>query len=211
MSKPRWRRRKDDRPGEITAAALAAFAKNGFAATRIEDVAAAAGVSKGTVYLYFRSKEELFKAVIRENLVPNLAFAERRLEGGEATATELLSEFLRRVAKLVADTDLGAIPKLLIAEAGSFPDLAEFYAREVASRGVTLIEALLRRGAAAGEFREVDARTATPALMAPILMLSLWKTVMEPHLDWKTGAESFVDSYLDIVLNGLRAESISEP
>lgn len=210
MGEPRWRRRKEERPGEIVAAALAAFAENGFAGTRLEDVAARAGVSKGTVYLYFDSKEDLFKAVIRENLVPNLAFAEGRLQGVEGTAAELLSEFLRRIAHLVAETDLGAIPKLLISEAGSFPELADFYAREVATRGVSLFDALLKRGAEEGEFRPADARMLAPVLMAPILMLSLWKTVLEPHLDWDIEAEAFLDSYLDIVLNGLRATSRQE-
>ncbi len=203
-NEPKWRRRKEERPGEIVAAALESFAANGFANTRLEDVAARAGVSKGTVYLYFSGKEELFKAVIRETLLPNLAFAEEQLTHAEGTAVELLEQFLRRIAHLMTQTSLGAIPKLILTEVANFPDLAKFYAEEVGLRAMRMFGALLERGVAEHELRRFDPVLMAPAIMAPVLMLSLWRNNLEPHVDSKIDPEAFIDMYLDVLLNGLR-------
>jgi AcrR family transcriptional regulator len=206
---PRWRRRKGERPAEITAAALDVFAARGFAAARLEDVAAQAGISKGTLYLYFRNKEELFKAVVRETLLPNLAQAEARIGASDGATPELLLGILRGLAG-VAGTRLGAIPKLIIAEAGNFPDIARFYVEEVVLRGMALFAGLLARGAARGELRRVDPLLAAPVLAAPILLMAIWKNVLEPHAP-RSGAMGgfdagrFFDVYADILLNGLRA------
>lgn len=205
-SGPKWRRRKEERPGEIVAAALESFAAHGFANTRLEDVAARAGVSKGTVYLYFSGKEDLFKAVVRETLLPNIAFAEEQLTHAEGTAVELLERFLRRVASLLTQTNLGAIPKLIFAEAGAFPELAKFFAEEVGLRAMRMFGALLERGAKEHELRPLDPALMAPAIMGPLLLLSLWKNSLEPHVDTKIDPEAFIDTYLDVLLNGLRAK-----
>src|SRR6201993_4193863 len=128
----RWRRRKDARPAEILTAALDCFAERGFAATRLDDVAQRAGVTKGTLYLYFDSKEELFKAVVAQALVPNLERGEALIsEAAEPrSAAALLAEMIRGWAEL-ARSPAGAIPKIVVSEAGNFPDLARFYREQV--------------------------------------------------------------------------------
>ncbi len=148
----RWRRRKEARPKEILAAALALFAERGFAATRLDDVALRAGVTKGTLYLYFPNKEELFEAVVRQALVPNLERGEALLDEADEPAALLLERLMRSWAEL-ALSPAGAIPKIIISEAGNFPELARFYREEVVDRGIGLMRRVLRLGVERGEFR----------------------------------------------------------
>ncbi|MGE0718952.1 MAG: TetR family transcriptional regulator [Alphaproteobacteria bacterium] len=204
MEKPRWRRRKDARPAEIVAAALDAFAERGYAATRLDDVATRAGISKGTLYLYFQSKEELFKAVIRQTVLPNLAEAEKRLAAAEGPTAPLLIELLGGLTAAAAGR-MGIIPKLVIAEAGNFPDLARFYAEEVAARGMALFARIIARGVERGEFRALDPRMLAPALAAPILTMALWKNVLEPHARVRIDPAAFLATYADLLLGGLSA------
>ena len=126
-NEPRFERRKDARPSELTAAALELFVEKGFAATRLEDVAARAGVSKGTLYLYFDSKEELFKAVIQSAVVPVLAQGEQIFETFTGTASDLLRELVQGWWRLFGSTPLSGIPKLMISEASNFPEIAKYY------------------------------------------------------------------------------------
>src|SRR5580704_7432277 len=130
-------RRKDARPGEIITAALASFAERGYAATKLEDVATAAGISKGTIYLYFPTKEDLFRAVVRQAVLPNLEVA----EGQFAAHTGSCADLLR-----LLDSDLTAVPKLVVAESGNFPAIAQFYADTVLRRAFALIEGILSQG-----------------------------------------------------------------
>src|SRR5574341_294991 len=143
--KPRWARRKEARPYELTVAALALFVEKGYAATRLEDIAARAGVSKGTVYLYFANKEELFQAVVREGIVPAIAQAERTLAEHPGPASDILRYFLRGWWQMFGETPLGGIPKLLVAEVRNFPEIARFYHEEVIRPGHALIGRLLQR------------------------------------------------------------------
>jgi AcrR family transcriptional regulator len=201
----RWRRRKEARPEEILSAALESFAERGFAATRIEDVAARAGISKGTLYLYFEGKEELFKAVVRQSLLPNLVRIEALAASFEGPSASLLERLLATVAGVV-ESRVGAIPKLVIAEAGNFPDLARFYLDEVVHRGLGLIATILRRGIARGEFRAIDVEHAVFCVIAPLLIAALWKNSLEPHdqagpLD----VQALVRAHLDLLLRGLEA------
>ncbi len=175
MHKPRWQRRKDERPGEILNAALDVFAARGFAAAKLDEVAARAGVSKGTLYLYFESKEELFRSVVRGLLLPNVAMAERRIAEHKGSAAELLRALVTTFGRVIAESKLGAIPKLVIAEATTFPDIARFYYEEVIKRGMRAIGGLLQRGAEAGEFRTVTPEQFLPLLMGPLLILVVWK------------------------------------
>lgn len=204
---PRWRRRKDERPAEIIAAALAVFTARGFSATRLDDIAARAGISKGTLYLYFRNKEDLFKAMVREILVPNIVQVEQRLAEEAGSTPDLLAEVLRRMVGVIA-SPAGAIPKLVIAEAGNFPDLARFYVEEVVGRGMSVLTRLMARGIERGEFRAVDPLGAAPVVIAPMLLLAMWKHALEPHAPARTrGAfdlTKFLTTYTDVMLNGLR-------
>jgi AcrR family transcriptional regulator len=205
-SPTRWRRRKEARPDEILAAALASFAERGFAATRLEDVAARAGISKGTLYLYFNSKEELFKAVVRATLVPNIERVEALAASFDGPSALLLERLLLTIAGVVGSR-LGAIPKLVIAEAGNFPDLARFYLAEVVRRGLRLIGTILRRGIERGEFRPVDVDHTVFCVIAPMLIAALWKNSLEAHDDAALDTQALVEAHLDLLLRGLETRA----
>lgn len=207
MSEPatnKWQRRKADRPAEILAAALDCFAERGFAATRMDDVAARAGVTKGTVYLYFKTKGDLFKALVRSELLPNI----ERLEG-VAEAAGPVAGLLERLLDLwvthVVPSRAALIPKLMLAEAGNFPDLARFYLDEVISRGRGVLRGLLRRGVEDGEFRpDVDADHVAYLVLAPLVFTVLWRHTFEPHDDRPLDAAALARAHLGTLLNGLR-------
>jgi AcrR family transcriptional regulator len=197
----RWRRRKEARPGEILAAALDCFAERGFAATRLEDVAQRAGVTKGTLYLYFASKEELFKAVVREAIVAGIARSEARIGDASEPAPQLLDYVLRGWASQ-SETPGGAISKLMIAEAGNFPELARFYLDEVVHRGRSLVGRVLCAGIARGEFRPVDVEAAVTCVIAPLLLAMLWRHSFAAH-DGALDIEALCRVHLELLCEGL--------
>ncbi|MBR7799950.1 TetR/AcrR family transcriptional regulator [Undibacterium sp. FT137W] len=201
--KPRWERRKDARPQELLSAALDHFVARGFAATRLDDVAKSAGVSKGTLYLYFCSKEELFKAVVRESIVPLLGEAEGVIEQFEGSSEELFRLVMTTWWDSIGASKLSGLPKLMLAEAGNFPELARFYQEEVVDRGEKLVTTMLRRGISRGEIRDMDLTIAPKILVSPIIMMMMWKhsngvCQVEPD---KLG--SFLDFYIDMALRGI--------
>ena len=202
-TKPRWERRKDARPQELLAAALDLFVDKGYAATRLDDVAARAGVSKGTLYLYFTNKEELLKAVVRENLLPALGEAEAAIEECDGPSAELFRAIMLGWWERIGNTQLSGICKLMISESGNFPELARFYHEEVISRGNAMIISLLERGIARGEFRAVDTQQLSRALAAPILMLMIWKHSFCACRDTAISAPDYLASYIDLCLHGL--------
>lgn len=206
-SPPRWRRRKEARPQEITAAALELFAERGFAASRLEDVAARAGVSKGTLYLYFPNKEELFKAVVRDAVVATIAEAERLAGSFPGGSFDLLDAVVRRLAGRVLGTRAGVIPKLILAEAGNFPELARFYHDEVARRDFATVAAVLRRGVEQGEFRPVDVRSMVPVVVGPLLLAALWKSTFEPLAAEPMDIAALLDAHLDHLRRSLAPDS----
>lgn len=162
-------------PGALVRCALDLFVERGYAATRLEDVAHAAGVSKGTLYLYFDSKQALFAAVVREGLVPALTEGEALVAGWTGSGTDLMRQLLAGWWRLIGETPLGGLPKLMVAEARNFPDIAELYHREVMQRGCALVARAIDYGHARGEFRCAgDART-VDAVMAPLLLYVLMK------------------------------------
>lgn len=201
----RWRRRKEDRPGEILAAALACFAERGFAATRLDDVAQRAGVTKGTVYLYFRNKEELFEAVVRQQLVPNIERGEVLLDGTAEPAARLLANLMEVWAE-VALSPAGAIPKIVVSEAGNFPDLARFYREEVVERALALFRRVLRAGIERGEFRAVDIDLAVRCIVAPLLMAMLWRHSLGRHDPERLDPRALCRVHLRLLLDGLAVQ-----
>jgi AcrR family transcriptional regulator len=198
-------RRKDARPGEIVAAALHLFSERGFAATKLEEVAAAAGIGKGTIYLYFPTKEELFRAVVRQAVLPNLEAAVELAADPDRPAADILRVLAERFL-LILQSDLTAIPKLIVAESGNFPALAQFYADEVARKGMALVRSILARGIARGEFRPIDLDGALPLFSAPFLMLALWKHSLGRCTDIQFDPRAVVAAHLDILLRGLAAK-----
>ena len=203
---PRWRRRKEARHQEIVDAGLTVFGERGFAAARLEDVAARAGVSKGTLYLYFPNKEELFKAAVREAILPNLEMAERLLAGSQGPSFAVLETLQTLFAARVLKTRAGAIPKLIIAEAGNFPDLARFYHEEVIRRAFALLSAVLERGVARGEFRPVDVDSTVRLIVAPMLMSALWRSSFEALEDRPLDVSALLKAHLDALRRALAPE-----
>lgn len=168
-------RRKDARPGELLASALALFVEKGFAATRAEEVARRAGVSKGTLFLYFASKEELFKAVVRENISGQFPEWNARFEAYQGSTPDLVRLFLMQWWDTVGNSPISGIVKLMMSEASNFPELAAFYHQEVIQPGSLLIQRILQRGIDSGEFAPMDLRYGVYTLLTPMLFLATWK------------------------------------
>jgi AcrR family transcriptional regulator len=207
---PRWARRKDARPEEIIAAALELFVERGFAATRLDDVAARAGVSKGTLYLYFENKEDLFKAVVRGNVLPVLQHGEKLVEAFSGSSADLVRKLVRGWWELTGSTKIAGIPKLVIAEAGNFPDLAKFYYDEVIQRALSMFRTVLQRGADAGEFREVDIEHVVHVALAPLVMLAVWGHSFACCEHEKLQPARYIEAYLDMLLHSLRQPQAQE-
>ena len=206
-SNPRWLRRKDDRPAELTAAALQLFVERGYAATRLEDVAARASVSKGTLYLYFRNKEELFKAVVRKGLVETIEMGEALVAEFRGGAPELLILLIRGWWDALVQSPFSGIPKLVIGESGNFPELAQFYFEEVIERGSRLVESVLARGVEAGEFRALDPHHLTRVAIAPVVMAALWKHSFGRLEVRDIAEEAYLDTHLTALLTGIARDA----
>lgn len=199
----RWQRRKDARPAELLDAALAEFFEKGFAAARLEDIAARAGVSKGTVYLYFDSKEEMFEALVQA--IPKANVEQMRAIAMDATVPpeDLLRRMLTFVGGFLRDERMAKFPRLIISDGGRFPKLAETYKREVISRGIGILSAVIERGIKEGAFRAVDPLQAAFAGLAPILFTAIWRTTFERFEGEQIDAEIFVPQHIDTFVRGL--------
>jgi AcrR family transcriptional regulator len=198
----RWRRRKDARPGEIVAAGLACFAERGFAATRLEDVARRAGVTKGTLYLYFPNKEELFKAVVRQAVVPNIALGEALVDQSTEPAPVVLQQLVARLSVAMV-APASAIPKIVVAEAGNFPDIARFYLEEVIQRGLRLFRRVLKAGVARGEFRPMDVESTAYCVVAPMMLGMLWRHSFARHERRPLDADALCRAHVQILLHSV--------
>jgi AcrR family transcriptional regulator len=199
------RRRKAARPAELLEAAIEIFAEKGFAATRLEEVARRAGVSKGTAYLYFPTKEALFKAAIREVVVTRLVMGEREVEEWQGSSAALLRRMLEQWGQLIRSRQGGLI-KLIVAEARNFPDLAAWYQAEIGERGHRLLMAVLERGIAAGEFRRGDVEAMAQVVACPLAFRAIWSNSVGCYEKLPLSDERFYDSYLTLMLAGLRPE-----
>jgi len=206
---PRWRRRKETRPGEILASALDSFVERGYEATRLEDVARRAGCTKGTIFLYYEGKAELFKAAVREAMLPMLAAAEQTVESHTGTSRELLETLLRQRWKVMLETRLSGLPKLMFAEAHKFPELARFYHDEVIHRSHALFRRVLEQGIERGEFRKIDVANVARLAMAPIMMAAVWRhsfaAVVEPPID----PDGYMNTVLEQFFRSITADATS--
>ncbi len=203
MLAPR-KRRKEARPAELLEAALGLFVEKGFTATRLEDVAARAGVSKGTLYLYFENKDALFKAVIQEGILPVIAENEAIAARHTGCSFALLEILLDNWWSKIGQTAFAGIPKLMVAEARNFPDLARFYYENVISRGRGLVGFALRRGMESGEFRSMDVETTIDVIIAPILMLLIWRYSMSCCQNSESDPQLYLRIHMDLLRQGLR-------
>lgn len=195
-------RRKEARPGEIIAAALELFLTKGFAATRIDDVAKAAGVTKGTVYLYYPSKEALFQAAVRETVIPNIARADEAIVTAGQSAAGQLRTTIRFWATSIAECR-GSLLKLLIAEAGNFPELADFYFEEVVKPVQNHVACIIHHGIERGEFRPLDAEMLARTLFAPIALTNIWRYTHSGPNALQSDLVALAEFHLDVVLNGI--------
>jgi AcrR family transcriptional regulator len=200
----RWERRSDARPAELIAAGLRLFAERGFAATRLEDVAAAAGVSKATVYLYFESKSKLFEAVVRAGVVPSVERAEVLVEHYDGSTQGLL-RMLVTFFESALEGPLPSLAKLVLAESGNFPELAKLWGDLALKRVLSLIQRIIARGIERGELRDVDPQVAAPLIIAPLLMMALFQRALEPHVDFRLDRAAILQAHVETVLFGLSA------
>ena len=203
---PRWERRKDARPGELASAALELFVERGFAATRLDDVAKRAGVSKGTLYLYFDSKDDLFKAVIREGIVSRILEFEDRMRAYQGSSADLMRLLVKTWWQKIGSTKLAGITKLMMSEAGNFPELARFYHDEVIVRGLALFTAAIQRGIDSGEFRPIELEHTPHICAAPVVMLMLWRNSFDLCGIEKMDPDVYLATHTDLLVRGLLAD-----
>jgi AcrR family transcriptional regulator len=203
-------RRKEARPAELLAAALDVFVEKGFAATRVDDIARRAGVSKGTVFLYYESKQALFRAVVQEAVVPHIAAGEALAEAADSDPAVLLPELLRRYWRVLGDERLAGIPKLVMAEAGNFPEVAAFYHENVVQRGRALFVSVLERGMQSGVFRPCDPLVLCHLAIAPLMFNCMWRQTLACCDTTPIDPEIYVQTHLDMFMRGLLADPVSE-
>lgn len=200
---PKWRRRSEARPGEIVQAALEVFAEKGFAAAKLDEIAARAGISKGALYLYFETKEDIFRAVVREAVAPNLDMVEQVLTQATIPFPDLLRMVFARLILVIGTTRLGAVAKLVIGESRNFPELARVWHDEVVSRALGALSGALAKAQVRGEIRLGDPRLQAFSIMGPVLMGVIWQETFTPVGAPAMDLELLVQQHADTMLAGL--------
>ncbi len=204
MKMVKQRRAPMERPGEIIEAALALFVEKGFAATRLDDVALRAGLSKPAIYLYFADKTALLKGVIQQAIASNLVTVETMLGQHKGPVAALLPLILDFMASRIEQTPMASVAKLVISESRAFPEIGRYYLDEVIGRGLPILESLIRRGIAQGEFRPVDPYLTVRSLIGPMVLTIIWHTVFEPIGADKLDARALASHHADLMLHALR-------
>ena len=199
----RWERRKNARPQELLAAALESFVERGFAATRMEDVAKRAGVAKGTLYSYFSSKNDLFKAVVREKILPILGNIEAVIDDFEGDSVSLLRNIALGWWEQIGKFRPSGISRLMLTEACNFPELAKFYHDEVILRCNDMVERALCRGVERGEFRKLDTPHLTKVIVAPIIMLVILEHSFFADQIIPGSPTAYLNNFIDLCAPGL--------
>ncbi len=206
MKTQRWTRRKEERAPEILEAALACFAEKGFATTRMDDIAARAGITKGTIYLYFESKEAVFRALARQSIGERIAAVTEQLKTSDGPAADQLRFVIGTLGHFASTSDRVVLPRVLLAEAGNFPELVEFWRKEIIDRGLGLFEMIIKRGIARGEFRKVVPGHAARLCVAPLLIVMLWRTLFARFDGEPYDYQGLIETHIATLLNGLAAE-----
>jgi TetR/AcrR family transcriptional regulator len=199
-------RRKQARPGEILEAALKVFVERGYANARAEDVAAAAGVSKGTVYVYFENKQALFRAVVQENIIPLIEEFGQSVENSDEPSEKTLERYFNTWWELFGSTRLAGIVRLVVAESCNFPEIAEFFAQDVIRRDSELLAKILLRGVARGEWRDVPLESICHTMMAPLILECIWSSSVKPFAKSPIDVDSkqMIRDHLAFCLTSLR-------
>jgi len=203
---PRWQRRAEDRPREICAAALEVFAEKGFAAAKLDEIARRAGVSKGTLYLYFADKEQLFRAVVRNSIAPNVEAIISALGSVDLPFAEVVPAFFAAFAHNVGRLPIGAVAKMVMGESRNFPELARVWHDEIASKAIGAIAGLFTRAQKKGEVRAGDPRLYAFSLMGPMVLGALWTTTLVPVGGEPIDLPKLAAQHAQTVLRGLLVE-----
>jgi AcrR family transcriptional regulator len=205
LRQPKWQRRAEDRPREICSAALEVFSEKGFAAAKLDEIAKRAGVSKGTLYLYFKDKEDLFRAVVRDTVAPNIDTVRTMIEGVDMPFADIIRMLLPRFAVITGKARVGAVAKMVIGESRNFPELAKVWHDEVVVKALGVIAGLIERAQATGEVRPGDPRLHAFTLMGPMLMGILWRETLQPVGGAPVDIEALARQHAETVLAGLLA------
>jgi len=201
--KPKWRRRKEARPGEIVEAALEVFAEKGFAAAKLDDIARRAGISKATLYLYFETKEEIFRAVARAAVASLLQAFEGQAEAFDVPFVELAPRLLSSAARMMASGRVPAIARMVIGESRNFPDLARIWHDDVVTSVLEMVAGIIARAQARGEVAPGDPRLHAFSLMGPMVMAMLFGEVFGGVGANPPDLQALADQHADTALRGL--------
>jgi len=202
-------RRKAARPQEIVDAALQVFVAKGFAAARVDEIAQRAGVAKATVFVYFESKDALFKAVVRAKIVDQLTTFKAQAASHVGSTRDLIVMALNDWWVRIGATDAGGISKLMMQEAKNFPELAAFYQAEVMVPATTLMSDILRRGVQRGELNDIDIPNTVMSIMASLLFLSMWSQsygLDRPFCGSLISPDVFIDHQINLLFSGIESK-----
>ncbi|MEO1201665.1 MAG: TetR/AcrR family transcriptional regulator [Pseudomonadota bacterium] len=206
-AEPRYQRRKEDRPKEIAEAAFEVFAEKGYASARIDEVAKRAGVSKGLTYLYFKTKEELFKAVIRGVVVRRVDTLIEEVDSTELTAEAFLRGPMLEFMQRIPGSKISIVLRLLMAEGHRHPDLLDYYYENVVGRGLAVLGRFLERGVENGEFRRTAVNDMPQLILAPMILSVIWKMVFAKR---SLDTDRLIESHMDMILTHMRAEETAQ-
>lgn len=204
---PRWRRRKEARPGEIVAAAFRLFADQGYAATRIEAIAAEAGVSKGAVYRYFETKEALFRAVVTDAVRPNIDRVLALAQDWTGSFADLVRTLLPRIAAIATTTPIGAVIKVVVGESRAFPEVARVWHDEIVQPALGVATRLIAAAQARGEARPGDPRLHAFSLIGPMLLGVIWRETFAPIGGEPVDLHAIASQHAETLLAGLEARA----
>jgi AcrR family transcriptional regulator len=207
LRQPKWQRRAEDRPREICTAALEVFAEKGFAAAKLDEIARRAGVSKGTLYLYFKDKEDLFRAVVRDAIAPNVQAITATVAALDAPFAQVVRMFLAGFAEREATLPIGAVAKMVIGESLNFPELARVWHDEVASKAIGALAAFIARAQQKGEVRPGDPRLYAFSLMGPMVVGALWRATLVPAGGQTVDISALAKQHADALLEGMLKET----
>jgi len=202
MPEPRYRRRKEDRPQEITAAAFDAFAEKGFAGTRVDDVAKRAGVSKGLLYLYFKTKEELFKAVVKSVVIRRVDRLIENVQTTKLSSEDFIRGPLLSFLKQIPGSPVAIVIRLLISEGPRHPDLVDFYYENVVAKALAAISGFVERGVARGEFRRSAISDLPHLVLAPVMLSIIWGIIFS---DKRLDTDTLIETQIDMILAHIKA------
>jgi len=203
---PRWHRHPESRRQDILDAALTVFAEKGFYAAHTKEIARRAGITSGTSYLYFTSKEEILKTLVEESIAPQVSQLAQMAREFEGATPDLIRIVIRTLFMFLRNSDRAVLPKLIIAESGNFPELARHYKEHVTDRMLGMFGQIVQRGVERGEFRQTDPTHAGRLLFVPLMFTAIWRASFGAMDSEPFDYEGLIETHLDLMLRGLAME-----